>query len=151
MTEKYNISKIDFQYETTIPNVEKLKITCSKEAVNLIRPYFEEIGIETKESAFILFTNRQLQVIAIHQLSIGGLAATVVDIKFIIILIAQTLASNIFFFHNHPSGNCKPSKQDILITKKIKEIATLIDSNLSDSIILMPDERYYSFADSGMI
>jgi len=50
-------------------------------------------------------------------------------------------------FHNHPSGNLKPSKNDIDISKKLKEACKLIDISLLDSIILTR-ESYYSLTEN---
>jgi DNA repair protein RadC len=51
--------------------------------------------------------------------------------------------------HNHPSGNLKPSAQDEIITKKVKEVLALIDVKLMDHFILTED-AYVSFAEEGL-
>ena len=84
------------------------------------------------------------------KISQGGVAGTVVDTKIIAKYIADTLASGIIVCHNHPSGNIKPSEQDIILTQKIKQVAELLDSTLFDHIILTTDS-FYSFADSGIL
>ena len=60
------------------------------------------------------------------------------------------LASGICAFHNHPSGNLKPSQADIELTRKLKEAARLLDVVLIDHLIV-GDKNYYSFADDGML
>ena len=52
--------------------------------------------------------------------------------------------------HNHPSGSTKPSPQDIMITKQIKDGCKAIGLVLLDHLI-MTEETYYSFADEGLI
>lgn len=59
-------------------------------------------------------------------------------------------ASALILSHNHPSGNLKPSKQDIDITTKIKNAAKLFEINVLDHLILT-DSEYYSFADNLII
>jgi len=59
-------------------------------------------------------------------------------------------ATGILLAHNHPSGNPQPSDADIQITKKLKEAGQLLEINLLDHLILMP-EGYTSFADEGML
>ena len=49
--------------------------------------------------------------------------------------------------HNHPSGNLKPSQQDINITKQFKDAGRLLDIEILDHIILT-DSGYYSFTDN---
>ena len=53
-------------------------------------------------------------------------------------------------FHNHPSGNLKPSAQDNALTIKIREAAKLIDTRLNDHIIIT-DASYYSYNDDGRL
>ncbi len=60
------------------------------------------------------------------------------------------LASSIILIHNHPSGNLQPSKEDVTITKKIKEASKLFDINVLDHLIISAG-KYYSFADNGII
>jgi DNA repair protein RadC len=52
--------------------------------------------------------------------------------------------------HNHPSGNLKPSEADIKLTKKLKDAGTLLDIGVLDHVII-GEEKFYSFADEGLI
>ncbi|MDB5013922.1 MAG: repair protein [Daejeonella sp.] len=52
--------------------------------------------------------------------------------------------------HNHPSGNLKPSPQDIELTKKIKMGGKLLEIEVLDHCISIAD-GYYSFADEGLM
>jgi DNA repair protein RadC len=52
--------------------------------------------------------------------------------------------------HNHPSGQLRPSEPDKKITKKLKRAANLFDIKLLDHMIVT-SERYYSFADEGIL
>ena len=60
-------------------------------------------------------------------------------------------ASGIIICHNHPSGNVQPSESDKALTRKIKESGILIDIQLLDHLIIIPEVRYYSMADEGFI
>jgi len=60
-------------------------------------------------------------------------------------------ASGIIICHNHPSGNVQPSESDLSLTKKIKEAASLMDVQLLDHLIIIPEGGYYSVADEGII
>ena len=57
-------------------------------------------------------------------------------------------AVSIIVMHNHPSGNPTPSKEDILITKRLIETGNLIGIEVLDHIIL-GDNRYVSLKESG--
>lgn len=53
-------------------------------------------------------------------------------------------ASSIICIHNHPSGNITPSKEDIRLTKALKEIGDTFGIPVLDHIIIS-DNSYYSF------
>lgn len=57
-------------------------------------------------------------------------------------------ASGIILAHNHPSGNLKPSQEDLNITQKIKEASQFLNIQLLDHCILT-STAYISFADDG--
>ena len=72
------------------------------------------------------------------------------DPKIIFKLALQELASGIILAHNHPSGNLSASQADIDLTKKLKEGGKLLEIQVLDHIILA-GQKYFSFADEGMI
>ena len=57
-------------------------------------------------------------------------------------------ATGIICVHNHPSGEVKPSKEDISLTNRLKEIGLLLGIKVIDHIII-GDDRYYSFLENG--
>jgi len=62
----------------------------------------------------------------------------------------DNLASAIILAHNHPSGNLKPSSQDIAITKKLITAGNAIEVKVLDHIIVSQN-GYFSFADEGIL
>lgn len=102
------------------------------------------------EEFWVLFLNRNNRVIKEEQLSRGGIAGTVVDIRMIIKSAVECLASSIILFHNHPSGNPKPSHEDISLTRKVSEAAKLLDITVNDHIIVY-ENRYTSLTDEGLM
>ena len=59
-------------------------------------------------------------------------------------------ATSIICVHNHPSGDVTPSKEDINITNRIKEVGYLLGIPINDHIILC-NNKYYSFLENGKI
>jgi DNA repair protein RadC len=82
--------------------------------------------------------------------STGGSASTIVDVKMVFQKAVEANAPCLILCHNHPSGNCFPSGEDLKITKKLQEGAKLLDIQILDHIIVA-DNDYYSFADEGML
>ena len=59
-------------------------------------------------------------------------------------------ATGIICVHNHPSGEVRPSKEDINLTIRLKEIGVLMGVRVIDHIII-GDDKYYSFLENGKI
>lgn len=127
--------------------VELPKISCSKDAYELLSHVYEDLN---HEEFWILLLDRSNRVIKTLQISQGGIAGTVVDPKMIFGKALAFQASGIVLSHNHPSGNRKPSMEDIKITKKLAEAATLLDMQILDHLIFC-HQTYYSFKDEDVI
>lgn len=123
------------------------QITSSKGAVDIFQPL---LGDKSHEEFWILFLNRANQVIGKNQVSSGGMTGTVVDPKMIFKAALDAKAVSIILCHNHPSGNVKPSQQDIDLTKKITSAGKLMEIIVLDHVIVSQN-AYYSFADEGMV
>ena len=125
--------------------IEKKKMTSSKDIFMLFHPMLSDLP---HEEFWILFLNHSNRYMDMQRLSTGGLADTSADVRLIMKMAIERLASHIALCHNHPSGNSTPSKQDILVTRKVKEGGALLDITLLDHVIVA-DNKYYSFADEG--
>jgi DNA repair protein RadC len=77
-------------------------------------------------------------------------SGTVVDIRMILKVALEKLASSIILSHNHPSGNLQPSQEDIKLTQKLKQAAIQMDINVQDHLIV-GENSYYSFVDEGIL
>ena len=56
----------------------------------------------------------------------------------------------LIFVHNHPSGSPEPSPSDKEITRDLIEASNTMQIKILDHIII-GDNRYFSFADAGLI
>ena len=126
---------------------KKPRIENSQDSYELLKPYLLDLS---HEEFWVLLLNRAHSLIKAIPISQGGVAGTVVDVKLVHRAAIENLSSSILLAHNHPSGNLKPSQQDISITKKIKEGAELLDIRVIDHIIFT-NQDYFSFADEGLI
>ena len=90
----------------------------------------------THEEFLILLLNNNNEILHAHRLSRGGMTGTVAD--------------GSILCHNHPSGNPKPSEQDIRLTMNYRKFGKFIDLPILDHIIYS-DFGYFSFADEGLL
>jgi len=128
-------------------SMARKKIASSKDIYDIFHPLLADLP---NEEFWIILLNRSNKIIERQKISQGGISGTVTDIRIILKIALEKLASSLILCHNHPSGNPKPSEADITITNKIKESGKLMDISLLDHIIVT-DGYYYSFADEGII
>src|SRR5690606_12466112 len=108
-------------------------ITQSKDAAEIFIPVLRDLGHEV---FYVLYLSQSSSVIRLENIGQGGLTSTVADIRIILKNALLNSASRLIVAHNHPSGNLKASKEDIAMTKKLKEAAALMDIKLLDHLII---------------
>lgn len=130
-----------------ISNINQIKIIDS----NSVFEYYKNIlGDKKQEYFYCIYLNTKNQIIKDKLLFVGTINESLVHPREIFKEAYLLSASSIICIHNHPSGNITPSKNDILITKQLKEVGMLLGINLIDHIIIGKDE-YFSFMDNGKI
>ena len=127
--------------------MQRDSVSCSRDAYDAILPQLIDLP---NEEFWILMLNRANHIISRHRVSIGGVAGVVVDAKMVFKPAIEALASSIILIHNHPSGNLKPSKADIELTRKLRKAGESLDIVVADHVIVA-QTGYYSFADEGMM
>lgn len=126
---------------------ERPQIRSSKDGYLVIAPILMDLP---HEEFWILILNRANKVMAREQISLGGVAGTVVDAKVVFRKAIEGMASSIILVHNHPSGNLQPSQQDIDLTKKLKKAGETLDIAVLDHLIVT-ESGYFSFADESLL
>ncbi len=104
----------------------------------------------TKEVFKVIFLNSQNEIIVIEDLFQGTLNASAVYPREVIKAAIKHNALSLVFAHNHPSGNPHPSQLDKNITQELVSAARTMHIAVLDHIII-GDNRYFSFADEGLI
>ncbi len=127
--------------------IEKPCIQSSRDAYAIMHPIMGDL---MHEEFWIILLNRSNRLLEVLRTSQGGISGTVTDIRMILKNAILHSASSMVLFHNHPSGNLKPSRSDMDITKKMSEAAKLMDVKVLDHIIIA-DREYFSFADEGLL
>lgn len=123
------------------------KITSSTNVYKLMQPV---IGDLQHEEFWVLYLNNANVVLLKHQISKGGLNATLVDVRLLFKKAIELRAVGIILCHNHPSGKLKPSSSDLSLTDKIKKAGAILDVKVLDHLIIT-EKAYFSFADEGIL
>lgn len=126
---------------------ERPSVTSSAVAHELIRPKLADLP---HEEFWLLLLDRGNRLLEATSVSRGGLHGTVADPKVIFKEALDKRASCLVLCHNHPSGQLRPSEEDIRLTRKLVEGARLLDIQVQDHLIVT-SAGYYSFADNGMM
>jgi DNA repair protein RadC len=108
-------------------------------------------SIEHIEEFKLMLLTRSNKVLGIASISKGGINGTITDVSIILQYAIKANSSEIIICHNHPSGNVQPCESDIAMTRKIKESGNVMDVQLLDHLIIVPEGRYYSMGDEGII
>ena len=125
--------------------IASAKLSSSKNVFELMQPL---LGDLEHEEFWVLLLNNANTLKYKWQLSIGGITATLVDVRLIFKKALEIGATSMILCHNHPSGNLTPSQSDILLTKKVIKGAHLLDVKILDHVIVT-EKSFYSFADEG--
>lgn len=124
-----------------------VKIGGSQDVFGLMGPLLADLP---HEEFWILLLNRANKVIEKRRISQGGITGTVTDVRMILKMALDSLATSMILCHNHPSGNIQPSEADLSITRRIRESASLMDITVLDHIIVA-GKAYYSLADENQL
>ncbi len=124
------------------------KVTSSQLCADFVKQFYGD-DIDIFESMFVLLLNNTNITLGYAKISQGGILATVVDIRLICKYAIESLATEVILCHNHPSGNLKPSDQDVVMTKKVKDGLKMLDITLLDHIILTKT-GHLSMQDEGL-
>ena len=142
----YTVGEVELTYKST--STSRSKIYGSEDAYKYLLPTYKKGTICYKEYFKVLFLNQASQILGYTLISEGGITETCDDVRVILQAALLTNSVAIILAHNHPSGSMKPSRQDIEITKQVKDAARLMRITVTDHLILT-DAGYYSFADEG--
>ncbi|SFI80316.1 DNA repair protein RadC [Treponema bryantii] len=113
-------------------------------------PYVQNYAVSKKEHFLLLTLNGSHEIIQIHVVSIGTLNRTLIHPREIYGTAMREDAAAIIVCHNHPSGNCEPSEEDIDVTHNLERVGEIMGIELLDHIIVCR-ESYYSFLDNKML
>lgn len=125
---------------------KKIRIKSSKDAVNFLMPRLRDLKFEVFK---VLLLDGQSKVKNILDME-GTVTQASPVIREIISKALQNFAASIICLHNHPSGGPHPSPEDKDFTKELHQVGQIMQIKVLDHIII-GDNKYFSFADEGLI
>jgi DNA repair protein RadC len=147
-SEMFKVNVVSLCYKQKYDTTDYPIIKNSKIAADILYQSWDKDTIALEEQLKVLYLNRRNQVIGLYTVSIGGVTGTVVCNKKVLACGLKIVASGMIIAHNHPSGNRMLSEQDRKITKSLQEAGKIMNINVLDHIIVLPNGDYTSFADN---
>lgn len=108
------------------------------------------LGFEKAEKSLLLCLNPQKQLISCTEIASGVVDSVSLNVRLVVETALKNRASSVILAHNHPSGNAAPSRDDELLTKRVRDALQLVDISLDDHIIIA-GQSWFSFRDSGLL
>jgi len=112
--------------------------------------FHERLCDYRKEVFLALLLDSKNRLIREVQISEGSLNASIVHPREVFAPVLRESAAAILFVHNHPSGDPTPSREDLDITSRLKQVGELMGVRVLDHIII-GNGAYVSLADRGLL
>lgn len=141
------ISALELGRRRRNSDLERAEIKGSSDVFAIMQPILADLP---HEEFWVLFLNRANRVIDKVCVSRGGVSGTMVDVKIVMKLALERLASSLILVHNHPSGNTNVSAEDRKITKMMQDASSMLDIKVLDHLVVA-DNQFVSFADDDML
>ncbi len=103
-----------------------------------------------QEQFFLMMFNTRQMLIGERMMSKGTVNASLAGTREIFIEALRYQAVSLILVHNHPSGDPEPSKEDILLTERVRKAGELMGIRLLDHIVI-GDSAYVSMKERGLL
>lgn len=115
-----------------------------------IVPFVKNYAVCEKEHFLLVTLNGGHEIIQIHVVTVGTLNRTLIHPREVFTLAMRDNAAAIIVSHNHPSGNCQPSEEDVAVTGILEKVSIIMGIELLDHVIVSR-ESYFSFLENKML
>ena len=143
-------------------SIETLRISMVRERTPLTYALSTPVGAATaareligddldREMFGILLVDTRTRVTAIHVVSIGTLNGSLVHPREVFKCAILGNAAALVLFHNHPSGDPTPSREDIALTKRLVDAGKLLGIEVLDHLVLGGEGTFASFKEQGLL
>ncbi len=146
MKTNYSMTELLIMIEETAIKQDIKRITSAEDVYSLLQEY----STEDREHFLLITLDGASKVINKRVIHIGTLNQSLVHPREVFRPVILDNAAGIIIAHNHPSGTLEPSRADVAITNRLKEVGKLVGIDLLDHVILTK-VGYYSFSDEGML
>ena len=120
----------------------------SPDAIVRLAKYFLRMHELPEEYMYMVCMNTKLEMTSVFEISHGNVNSSVVGTREVFQKALLANAVSIALIHNHPSGDPKPSREDVEVTKRLIEAGNILGVQVIDHIIIGRPE-YVSLKEKG--
>lgn len=117
---------------------------------DIYKYYMESLRYQYKEIFKVVLLNTKNEIITDVDISVGTLNSSLVHPREVFREAIRRSSNKIILLHNHPSGNCEPSKEDKNVTSRLRDCGEIMGIEVIDHIII-GDGVYFSFKENMLI
>ncbi len=117
---------------------------------DVFKTFKDEMLTYDREHFLAVMLDSKNNVIGVNDVSIGSLSTSVVHPREVYKAAIGLNAAAIMFLHNHPSGDCVPSREDRECTQRLYEAGKILGIRVLDHLVVGEND-YFSFADAGLL
>ena len=144
------LPEITIRYSNKVKMHQRPLANNSRDLWHLFRDNWDFHTLELYETFKVILLNSDSRALGIFTAGTGGLDAVVADRRIIFATALKAGAVAMACCHNHPSGELKPSEEDIELTEQLIEVATIHLIDFRDHLIISK-YGYYSMSDEEII
>lgn len=126
---------------------ERYTIRSPEDGANYV---MEDMRFLSQEHFVCLYLNTKNQVLHRQTVFVGSLNASIVHPREVFREAFRRSAASLICFHNHPSGDPTPSREDIEVTKRLAECGKMLGIDMLDHIII-GDQKFVSLKEKGYV
>ncbi len=109
-----------------------------------------EMGQLEQEHLRVLLLDTKHYVLASPTIYKGNVNSAVIRIAEVLRPAVRANATEMILAHNHPSGDPTPSQEDVQVTRRIAEAATMFDIKLLDHLVI-GNQQFVSLKERGVL
>jgi DNA repair protein RadC len=141
------LAAVELGRRTLSASLEPRQFTKPREVAAWLVPQYGGAPVE-QFGAVLLDT--KLRLLSVRLVSIGSLDASAAAPREVFREAVAARAAAIVLFHNHPSGDPTPSRDDVAVTKRLVSAGVLLGIDVVDHVIL-GGATYFSFKEDGRV
>ena len=122
-------------------------VSTPEEAYRYMRPKYVN---EYREHFDVLMMDNQNRLIRHHRVSTGSLTSSIVHPREVFRPVIRESAASVIFCHGHPTGDPNPSREDVEITHRLRQVGEVMGIRVHDHVVC-GHGRFFSFKREGLL